>query len=57
MSFQMGFLNNQLYGHFLYCFGFNLEKKSCRKVNIYNQQLNIYRIIDAYIIDVVENLS
>jgi len=27
----MGFLNNQLYGHFLYCFGFNLEKKSCRK--------------------------
>ena len=25
------FLNNQLYWHFLYCFGFNLKKNSCRK--------------------------
>ena len=42
ISFQMVFLNNQLYWHFLYCFGFNLKKKSCRKVNIYNQQLNFW---------------
>ena len=28
---------------FLYCLGFNLKKKSCRIVNIYNQQLNIWR--------------
>ena len=27
------FLNNQLYCHFLYCFGFNLKKKSWRKSN------------------------
>ena len=27
----MAFLNNQLEQHFLYCFGFNLKKKSCRK--------------------------
>ena len=25
------FLNNQLYWHYLYCLGFNLKKKSCRK--------------------------
>ena len=35
------FLNNLLYWHFLYCFGFNLREKSCEKVNIYNQQLII----------------
>ena len=29
--------------HFLYCFGFNLKKKNLvEKVNIYNQQLNIW---------------
>ena len=31
MSFQMFFLINQLCWHFLYCFGFNLRKKSSRK--------------------------
>ena len=45
------FLNNQLYWHFLYCFGFNLKKKSCRKVNIYSWIFD--RIIDVYIIDVI----
>ena len=43
-GFQMLFLNNQIYWHFLYCFGFNLKKKKIvEKVNIYNQQLNIWR--------------
>ena len=31
MSFQMVPLNNQLYWHFLYCFGFDLKKIFCRK--------------------------
>ena len=37
MSFQMVFLNNQLYWHFLYCFGFNLVEK----VNIYYLQSTV----------------
>ena len=43
MSFQMIFLKNQLYWHFLYCFGFYLKKNLVEKVNIYNQQLNFWR--------------
>ena len=30
-EFPHGFLNNQLYWHLLYCFGFNPKKTSCRK--------------------------
>ena len=41
------FLNNQLYSHFSYCFGLNLKKNHVQKVNIYNQELNINRIIDG----------
>ena len=36
-------VSNQLYWHFLYCFGFNLKKNLVEKVNIYNQQLNFWR--------------
>ena len=45
MSFQIFYLNNLQYWHFLYYFGFNLKKKSenpVEKVNTYNQQLNIH---------------
>ena len=45
------FLNNLQYWHFLYCFGFNLKKIFCRIVNIYNQQLNIWRNIWRFIFD------
>ena len=42
-EFPDGFLNNQLYWHFLYCFGFNLKENLVGKVNIYNQLLNFWR--------------
>ena len=49
------FLNNLHYWYFLYCFGFILKKKYLvEKVNIYNQQLNIWRSI--VLVDGVERL-
>ena len=40
---------------FLFCFGFSLKKKSCRKSKYLQSTFD--RIIDVYIIDVVENLG
>jgi hypothetical protein len=50
------FLNNRQYWNFLYSFGFNLKKKSCRKSKYFHQQLNIWRNIWRAIFDGVERI-
>ena len=37
------FLNNQLYWHFLYCFGFNLQKIFCRKSKYSKSTVEYFR--------------
>ena len=51
------FLNNKLYWHFLYCFDFNPKKFLVEEINIYNQQLNIWRNNCRSIFDGVERLG
>ena len=54
MSFQMGFLNNQLYRHFLYCF--DLTKKCLKKIKNNNQLLNNWWNTVRKLIDRLERL-